>query len=75
MSQPEKVDVTIRINKSHAGRIDEVVLGLEALGLQSVARHERILIVNGAIASDQLAALRHVGGVSSVREDQIYRAQ
>jgi hypothetical protein len=74
---PEKraVEVTIRIDKGHAGPFDDVVRALKAAGLRSVEAHERLGMVNGAIAADGLDDLRGVSGVASVREDKTYRPQ
>jgi hypothetical protein len=70
-----RVDVTVRVAKDFGAQIDEVVRALEAAGLASVQRHDRFLVVNGTIALDGLDALRSVGGVASVRQDRVYKAQ
>jgi hypothetical protein len=72
---PHTVDVTVRVDKAHAARLDEVVHALKVCGLKSVERHERFLIVNGSVEAEQLEALRNVEGVASVREDKTYRAK
>ncbi|WP_036283368.1 hypothetical protein [Methylocystis sp. ATCC 49242] len=69
------VDVTIRIDKAQAQRIEEIVQALQKLGLDHIERHLRFMIVNGRVRADLLDALRRVEGVASVREDQIYKAQ
>lgn len=69
------IDVTIRIDKAQAGRMDEIVRALTACGLDRVERHARFMIVNGCISADALDALRKVEGVASVRKDETYRAQ
>ena len=71
----DKIDVTIRIDKAEAGRMDEIVRALQAQGLDRVESHERFMIVNGSVSPDALDALRKVKGVASVRQDQAYKAQ
>ena len=68
------VDVTIRLDKAGAARLDEVVHALEGLGLEHVETHARFGIVNGSVSADRVEALRQVEGVASVREDQVYKA-
>ncbi|MEP7057765.1 MAG: hypothetical protein ABI809_08340 [Caldimonas sp.] len=70
------VDVTVRVDLGKAaGRFDEIVLLLEGLGLADAAPHPRFGIVNGSVPVTQVAALRGVAGVTSVREDKVYGAQ
>lgn len=70
-----QVDVTIRIDRGEAGRLDAIVRALQAAGLEQVERHDRFLIVNGRIPADRLDALGRIEGVASVREDRSYRPQ
>jgi hypothetical protein len=70
-----KIDVTIRIIKEEAGRMDEIVRALKAHGLAKVESHTRFMIVNGSVKADALDKLRAVKGVASVREDQTYKTQ
>ncbi|MFH1344455.1 MAG: hypothetical protein ABIL01_25140 [Pseudomonadota bacterium] len=72
---PEKVDVTIRIEKADQGRMDEIVEALKSGGLDHVESHRRFMIVNGSANADSLDALRNVKGVASVRKDGVYKAQ
>ena len=69
------VDVTIRIDQAHAGRLDEIVRALKACGLDRVESHARFMIVNGCVSADALDDLRKVEGVASVRKDETYRTQ
>ena len=69
------VDVTVRIDKAHAGRLDEIVRALKACGLDRIESHARLMIVNGCASGDALDELRKVEGVESVRKDQTYRTQ
>jgi len=69
------VDVTIRIDKDQAGRLDEIVRALKACGLDRVESHARFMIVNGCVSADALEELRKVEGVASVRKDETYRTQ
>jgi hypothetical protein len=69
------VDVTVRIDKDKADRLDDIVLALKACGLDRVESHARFMIVNGCVSADALDALRKVEGVESVRKDQTYRTQ
>ena len=71
----EKIDVTIRIDKSKAPRLEQIVDALKSCGLEQVESHERFMIVNGSINADALDALRGVEGVASVRKDISYKAQ
>jgi hypothetical protein len=71
----EKVDVTIRIDPSESGRLDDIVQDLKARGLDQVESHKRFMIVNGSIDADALAALQEVRGVASVRRDRTYKPQ
>ncbi len=71
----DMTDVTIRIDKAQAGRMDEIVRALIACGLDRVESHARFMIVNGCISADALDALRQVEGVASVRKDQTYKTQ
>lgn len=68
-----KVDVTIRVDKTYADRLDEVASALEASGLSAVERHERFLLFNGSVSADRVQTLRQVSGVTSVREDATYK--
>lgn len=67
------VDVTIRIDRAHAQRMDEIVQALESLGLGRIERHDRFSIINGSIRADLIDPLRSVTGVASVRQDRTYR--
>ena len=69
------IDVTIRIDKAHAHRLDDIARALQSAGLTGMERHDRFQIINGSIADSKLAALRAVAGVASVREDRIYKTQ
>lgn len=71
----EKIDVTIRIDASDAGRMGEIVDVLKSRGLGQVQSHERFMMVNGTVSPDALDALRAVDGVASVRKDTVYKAQ
>lgn len=71
----DKIDVTIRIDKAEAGRMDEIVHELKERGLDQVQSHARFMILNGSVRADALDALRRVKGVVSVRQDQSYKAQ
>ncbi len=71
----DKIDVTIRIEKSEAGRMGEIINDLKECGLDRVESHERFMIVNGRADRKSLDALRKVRGVASVRQDQLYKAQ
>ena len=71
----DKVDVTIRIDKGAAGRLDEIVRALKQRGLDRVESHARFLVVNGSASADALDTLRAVEGVASVRKDQSYKPQ
>ena len=71
----DMIDVTIRIDKAQAGRLDEIVRALVASGLDRVESHARFMIVNGCVRAGGLDALRKVDGVASVRKDETYRAQ
>ncbi|HEV2154363.1 hypothetical protein [Bradyrhizobium sp.] len=71
----EKVDVTIRIEKSDETRMGEIVDALKARGLNDVESHERFMIVNGSVDADALDELRKVKGVASVRRDSTYKTQ
>lgn len=71
----EKVDVTIRIEKSDQDRMDEIVEALKGGGLDRVESHKRFMIVNGSVNADAIDALRRVKGVASVRKDSTYKTQ
>jgi hypothetical protein len=71
----DKVDVTIRIEKADAARMDDIIRALKARGLDRVESHARFMIVNGSVRADALDALREVKGVASVRQDQTYKTQ
>jgi hypothetical protein len=71
----DMIDVTIRIEKAQAGRMEEIVRALVARGLGRVESHARFMIVNGCVSADALDALRQVEGVASVRQDQTYKTQ
>lgn len=73
--QSRTVDVTIRLNKANADRLDDIVRALETSGLRNPDVHRRFLIVNGSVAAELIDELRAVEGVASVREDQTYKAQ
>jgi hypothetical protein len=71
----DKIDVTIRIDKAKAGRMDEIVDALKRRGLERVESHARFMIVNGSVNADALDKLRDVEGVVSVRQDRSYKTQ
>ncbi|WP_407114177.1 hypothetical protein [Bradyrhizobium sp. LMG 9283] len=71
----EKVDVTIRIEKSEQNRMDEIVDALKVSGLGDVESHKRFMIVNGSVNADGLDELRKVKGVASVHQDSTYKTQ
>jgi len=71
----EKVDVTIRIEKSEQARMDEIVESLKARGLDDIESHQRFMIVNGRINADKLDDVRKVKGVASVHQDKTYKTQ
>ncbi|WP_192359557.1 hypothetical protein [Mesorhizobium mediterraneum] len=71
----DKIDVTIRIDKTEASHLSEILDALRSRGLDQVQSHERLMIVNGSVNSDAVDALRSVKGVASVRKDVTYRAQ
>ncbi|TYO66963.1 hypothetical protein FXV83_09200 [Bradyrhizobium hipponense] len=71
----EKVDVTIRIEKSEQNRMDEIVDALKVSGLDDVESHKRFMIVNGSVNADGLDDLRKVKGVASVHQDSTYKTQ
>ncbi len=73
--QPKKVDVTIRIDKDHAHRFDEIIETLKKQGLGDLQPHPRFMMVNGNIHEARLPELAKIAGVASVRKDQIYKAQ
>ena len=70
------VDVTIRVDRKESDEnFREIVRLLEQRGLKSVVSHDRFRIVNGSALAEDLAALRNVPGVVSVREDRVYGAR
>jgi hypothetical protein len=71
----DKINVTIRIDKAEAGRIEEIVRALKASGLDRVESHPRFMIINGSASRDALDALRKIKGVASVRQDRSYKPQ
>lgn len=71
----EKIDVTIRIEKSEQNRMDEIVDALKVSGLDDVESHKRFMIVNGSVNADGLDELRKVKGVASVHQDSTYKTQ
>jgi hypothetical protein len=73
--QSRTVDVTIRLNKDNADRLDDIVRALESSGLRNADVHRRFLMVSGSVAAELIEALRAVEGVTSVREDRTYKAQ
>ena len=73
--QSRTVDVTIRLNKDTADRLDDIVRALETSGLRNPDVHRRFLIVNGSVGAELIDELRTVEGVASVKKDQTYKAQ
>jgi hypothetical protein len=71
----DKIDVTIRIEKSDQDRMDEIIDALKSNGLDHVESHKRFMIVNGTVNANAVDALRKVRGVASVREDRVYKTQ
>lgn len=69
------IDVTVRIDKAHAARMDEIVRSLKARGLGSVEAHVRFMIVNGRVNPARIDDLKAIEGVAGVRADRRYRAQ
>jgi hypothetical protein len=69
------VEVTVRIDKAVAGRLDDIVRALEASGLTNLDLHKRFLMISGSVAEAEIDALRRIDGVASVREDQTYKPQ
>jgi hypothetical protein len=71
----DKIAVTIRIKKTEANRLGEIVDALKSGGLERVESHERFMIVNGDIDLDAIEALQSIKGVASVRQDGVYKAK
>lgn len=71
----DKIDVTIRIEKSDQDRMDEIIDALRSSGLDQVEGHKRFMIVNGTVNANDVESLRKVKGVASVREDRVYKTQ
>jgi hypothetical protein len=71
----DKIDVTIRIEKSDQDRMDEIIDALKSSGLDQVEGHKRFMIVNGTVNANDVESLRKVKGVASVREDRVYKTQ
>jgi len=71
----EKIDVTIRIDKSDESRMDEIIDALKGKGLADVTSHKRFMIINGSVHADGFDDLQHVKGVASVRKDRTYNTQ
>lgn len=69
------IDVTVRIDKAHAARLDEIVRSLKAKGLGDVEAHSRFMIVNGRVNPAHLDDLKAIEGVAGVRADRTYRPQ
>jgi len=69
------IDVTVRIDKAHAARMDEIVRSLKSKGLGDVEAHARFMIVNGRVNPARLDDLKGIEGVADVRADRTYRAQ
>jgi hypothetical protein len=75
MGHSGTVDVTVRLERSSADRLDEIVRALESSGLRNLDVHQRFLLVNGSVDAERIDQLRGIAGVASVREDQTYKAQ
>ena len=71
----DKVDVTVRLDRAEAERLEEIVNSLKERGLTNVEPHSRFMIVNGTAKAADLESLRQVKGVASVREDKTYKPQ
>lgn len=71
----DTINVTVRLERDQANRMDEIVQDLEKLGLSDIERRVRFGMVNGSVKAERIEALRKVKGVASVREDQVYWTQ
>jgi hypothetical protein len=71
----EKIDVTIRIEKSDESRMDEIADALKGKGLTDVTSHKRFMIINGSVNTDAIDDLQGVKGVASVRRDTTFKTQ
>ena len=67
-----RTDVTVRIDRAHGERFEQIVQALRKQGLGDVVVHATFLMVNGSAADADLEDLRRIEGVASVRPDTTY---
>jgi hypothetical protein len=71
----KQTSVTVRIKSDQNFRIEAVVEGLKAAGLQNIETHPSFSMVSGDVEVAKLQELWRVEGVASVRDGQIYKPQ
>ncbi|MBD0272805.1 MAG: hypothetical protein ICV73_12855 [Acetobacteraceae bacterium] len=67
------VQVSVSVDDSHLGRLDEVSLAAEAAGMTVRRREPAIGVLTGSIAEDKLDWLRAVAGVEHVETQREIR--
>ena len=68
-----EVKVSVSVNDSHLGRMDEVAAAAEAAGMTVQGRESAIGVLTGSIAADKLDRLRSVAGVEHVETQREVR--
>jgi hypothetical protein len=67
------VRVSVSVEDSHLGRLDEVARAAEAVGMTVHRREAAIGVLTGSIAADRLDRLRTVAGVEHVETQREIR--
>lgn len=68
-----EVKVSVSVDDSHLGRLDEVAQAAEAAGMTVQGREAAIGVLTGSVAADKLDRLRSVAGVEHVETQREVR--
>ena len=69
----ERVKVTVTVDDSHLGQIEEVTRKLADSGMTVEQTLPTIGIITGAVQAAQVRSLQHVSGVRAVEVDRHYQ--
>lgn len=68
-----EVKVSVSVDDSHLGRLDDVARAVEAAGMTVQGREAAIGVLTGSVAADRLDRLRSVAGVEHVETQREVR--
>ena len=73
-AESSNVNVLVCVDRHHRNKIKSIAKSLESAGMTDADLFETTGIIAGEVASADFRKLREVEGVTSVEEDQTFRA-